>query len=224
MEEWRDVVGYEGYYQVSNIGKVRSLDRVVERSDGVRQRRRARIFPERCNPDGYVIVKLSKDGQSRSVPVHRLVYEAFVDKIPSGMEINHKDFNRKNNSVDNLEAVTHVENIQKTVDAGRNFTAMVDVSGKNNPNYGNRKLSKRYAEDKALSLEKQSRPGARNGRARGIEISGNGEVVSFGCLREGAKHIVERDFKLSHVDYVANKLSVAATSGRPYKGYVVRFL
>lgn len=103
MEEWKDVVGYEGLYEVSDTGKVRSTRRQGA-AGGLKK------FVE--NQDGYLRVKLCKGGMDRRFMVHRLVYEAFVGEVGEGLEINHIDENKKNNNRDNLEAVSHIQNVR----------------------------------------------------------------------------------------------------------------
>ena len=101
-EEWKDIVGFEGYYMVSNLGRVKSLERTVRNGRGYR------IVPEKIiNPyasgDGYLQVKLWKDGKVEQPLVHRLVATAFLENTEGYKEINHKDENKQNNCVDNLE-------------------------------------------------------------------------------------------------------------------------
>lgn len=109
-EVWKDVKGYEGLYQVSSEGRVVSNKRPGT-SGGMKK------LTE--NQDGYLRVKLCKDSDNRRYMVHRLVYEAFVGPIPDGLEINHIDENKKNNSIQNLEAVSHLENINHGTGAKR---------------------------------------------------------------------------------------------------------
>jgi len=106
MEIWKDIVGYEGYYQVSNLGRVKSLDRVITNKMGVM--RNFKGFVKKLTPDGrgYLVVTLSRDGKDTRCIVHRLVAEAFIpnkEKLPF---INHKDEIKDNNHVDNLEWCT----------------------------------------------------------------------------------------------------------------------
>lgn len=191
MEEWRQIEGYEGYYEVSNDGRVRGIERNVKSSKGMHVIP-SRIMSQRETEDGYRTVSLSKDGVAKKYPVHRLVYEAFCGKIPDGCEINHKDFDRANNRPENLEAVTHLQNIQYTVQAGRHFTASRDVTGQNNPNYGNRKLSQKYQSDPELSRLKQGRPGSRNGRSKPIEaLYADGLTKNFLCIKDCVDNLIE---------------------------------
>lgn len=100
MEAWRPVVGYEGEYQVSNLGRVMSLKNNVPK-----------LLRSRVNRRGYVQICLCKDNQKRYFSVHKLVLTAFVSERPPGMVINHKDGNKANNALSNLEWVTQAENI-----------------------------------------------------------------------------------------------------------------
>jgi len=103
-EVWKDIPNYEGYYQVSNLGRVKSLKRRVYAG-----RKRTRWQYERIlsnkknNGNGYVVVALNKDGISTNKYVHRLVAEIFIPNIHNLKYINHKDENKKNNCVNNLE-------------------------------------------------------------------------------------------------------------------------
>ena len=119
-EEWRDLPGFEGLYQVSNLGFVRSLDRCLLRSDGRFCTYRGRVLSTfqgtTCN---YKSVLLSKEGVPSKHMVHRLVAIVFLGLDPnSEMEVNHKDGNRHNNRASNLEVVTHQQNIDHSVATG----------------------------------------------------------------------------------------------------------
>lgn len=107
MEEWRDAVGYEGRYQVSNFGEVRSLPKFNRL--GVRQLR------QRMNRYGYMLVSLycsdsSRKQKTRPVLVHRLVAEAFIPNPEGKPWVNHIDGNPRNNHILNLEWATPSEN------------------------------------------------------------------------------------------------------------------
>ena len=110
-EIWKPVVGYEGFYEVSNIGKVRSLARIVECNDGRKRKIKDRILKGSSYSGGYSGVTLHKDGCTKSVNIHRIVAEAFVPNPLEKEEVNHKDENPSNNHASNLEWVTHKENI-----------------------------------------------------------------------------------------------------------------
>jgi hypothetical protein len=115
MEEWRDIIGYEGYYQVSNIGNVRSLDRIIPTKAGYSRLRKGR-FLSLLDCNGYVVVNLSIENRSKIHYVHRLVLSSFT--LYSKLEINHIDGDKKNNIISNLEYVTKKENQNHALDTG----------------------------------------------------------------------------------------------------------
>ena len=98
-EIWRDIKGYEGLYQVSNKGRVKSLKYGKER-----------ILRPRDNGDGYLNVVLYKNTASQSRCIHRLVAEVFIPNTQNKPQINHKDECKTNNTVENLEWATAKEN------------------------------------------------------------------------------------------------------------------
>lgn len=104
-EEWRDVIGFEGYYAVSNLGRVKSVG-------AWRQRRR--VLKPSLN-GGYLQVVMSRDGVDTTRKVHGLVAAAFLGACPAGKEPNHIDRCRSNNRVCNLEYLTHQENILHSI-------------------------------------------------------------------------------------------------------------
>ncbi len=109
MELWKDIRGYEGY-QVSNYGRVRSLERWRDNGAGG-YIQKVRILKLGKTKYGYLKVGLCKDGKHKWFRVHRLVWEAFNGEIPDGYEINHIDENTGNNCLSNLSAVSHKDNI-----------------------------------------------------------------------------------------------------------------
>lgn len=115
IEEWRPVKEYEGYYEVSNLGNIRSVSRVELQPIGRHEQswtrtRQGRDKAVRINNLGYVQVILYKDGKGTGKLVHRLVAESFVENPLSNKEVNHKDGVRDNNIYMNLEWVTRSEN------------------------------------------------------------------------------------------------------------------
>lgn len=102
LEVWKDIAGYEGLYQVSNLGNVRSIKRLEK------------VLKPQARKHGYLSVCLYGRGGNhrnfRQFSVHRLVAEAFIPNPRGATEVNHIDENKQNNAVDNLEWVTHQEN------------------------------------------------------------------------------------------------------------------
>lgn len=105
-EYWADIVGYEGMYQISNLGNVKSLERLSPQGHLVSER----IMRQYKNNSGYKIVDLTKNGTRKHWLVHRLVAEAFVENPNGYNEVDHIDTNKDNNSADNLRWCTHSQN------------------------------------------------------------------------------------------------------------------
>lgn len=119
-EVWMSVIGYEPFYQVSNLGNIRSLPRKVCDSAGREYIRKERFVKQFECHKGYLRVALTgTDGKQKRLYVHRLVASAFIG-FSEFKQVNHIDFNRKNNIVTNLEWVTCKENISHSVINGRN--------------------------------------------------------------------------------------------------------
>lgn len=109
-EIWKSVVGYEGLYGVSSLGRVRSLDRyVVGRFDG-QQFKRGRILRQGSTEAGYRFVQLARDGRYTLKLVAGLVAGAFLGPRPEGRVVAHGDGNNSNNVLGNLRYATHAEN------------------------------------------------------------------------------------------------------------------
>lgn len=110
MEEWRDIRGYEGFYQVSNFGRVRSIDRVVKCRD-FEMTRKGVVLKDAPMTGGYRCVALQKDGKRKTFYVHRLVADAFVPNPNKLNECDHINRNPSDNRSVNLRWCTHEENV-----------------------------------------------------------------------------------------------------------------
>lgn len=129
IEIWKDIPGYETLYQVSNFGNVKSLNYRGLEKEG--------ILKSRKNGCGYMFVGLSKDGKEKNFRVHRLVAFAFIPNPKNLPCVNHKDENKENNTVDNLEWCTHEYNMNYGTRNERASKSMRGkLLGKNNPMYG----------------------------------------------------------------------------------------
>lgn len=125
-ELWKALSGYEGYYEVSNKGNVRSVDREVVGSDNKRYFYRGRLLKQHPDRVGYMRVALTKDKRTSWRSVHRLVAQAFVPNPSNLPEINHKDENKSNNSADNLEWCDRNYNVRYGLYAEKMSSAMTN--------------------------------------------------------------------------------------------------
>ncbi|MCI0374689.1 NUMOD4 domain-containing protein [Lacticaseibacillus paracasei] len=162
-EVWKDVEGFEGLYQVSNMGRVRSLDRKDEIGRTVNER----VLAGWYDNHGYRVVTLHRDGNTKKWRVHRLVAIAFLDNPDNLPEINHKDEDKANNVVSNLEW----------------------CSSEYNANYGTR--NERMAKAKERPIYVVSGSGHRyffNSTKKASELLGLNQSNVSKCLRGKVKH------------------------------------
>ena len=131
-EIWKDVCGFEGLYQVSNLGKVRSLDRLVNSGIGIGLRK-GRVLKPQMTIRGYLQVGLNKDGKQKLFSVHRLVWTAFNGKRPEGMQVNHIDEDKTNNRLDNLNLMTPKENTNWGTGNERRAKSMINHKSLSKP-------------------------------------------------------------------------------------------
>lgn len=129
QEIWKDIKGYEGRYQVSNLGNIMSL----------KKNKILKVFPD---GDGYLLASLY-DGKKKTFRVHRIVATHFIENILNKEQINHKDCNKQNNSVSNLEWVTRRENTEHAVNNGLYNNGLNNLDIKDNPR--NSKITKKQA-------------------------------------------------------------------------------
>lgn len=116
-EIWKDIKGYEGLYQVSSLGRVKSMGRLVCRPGKLPHFKRPVIL-RGVNRSGYFYVHLSRGGVTWQCAIHRLVAAAFLTHLPDRNEVNHKDGNKRNNVIDNLEWCNRSENITHAIRMG----------------------------------------------------------------------------------------------------------
>lgn len=164
--------------------------------------------------DGYHYIYI----KGSSISVHRLVALAFIenDDPAHRNEVNHKDFNRINNHYTNLEWMTHEENIKYSHEHGR----YKKKYGKDNPNYGNTKLSEFYKEHPDIALEKQSRPATQNGRSTSIKVFKDGVFYKeFDYIGECAKYLHEKHGFSANAETVRCGIRRSIDKNRPYKGF-----
>ena len=106
MEIWKDIEGYEGRYQISNLGRVKSLSRTIDVGGKFKRFQPERILKPSKGVKGYLLVELYKNNCSKMKRVHRLVAESFIPNPKKLLSVNHIDENKENNTMENLEWCT----------------------------------------------------------------------------------------------------------------------
>lgn len=101
MELWKPIIGYEGLYEISNLGNVKSLKKGFKKE---------KILKNRCDESEYVRVDLRLNGKSKTIRTHRLVATHFIPNIYNKPQVNHINGNKSDNRVENLEWVSSIEN------------------------------------------------------------------------------------------------------------------
>ncbi len=197
-EVWKDIKGFEGYYQISNYGRVKSLSRPVYLvGSGIFHRfKKETIKKPKIDKDGYECVTLSVNGYDKTFAIHRLVALHFLT-VPDDYlekEINHKDYNRRNNYYENLEWVTHKDNVQYSSEQGRYCCEGVK-------NSRSRKIV--------------------------IEKSNEDEnfYMKFDSITECAKWMIDNNIcKATSILGALNCITKSIKLNRPYFGYTIKYL
>ncbi len=124
-EIWKPVLRREGEYEVSNLGRVRSLDRCIECVNGSRRKVKGKLLkPSLATGDFYYRVS---QGRNEAIRLHVLVAEAFLGPRPSGLEVRHKNGDRHDSRASNLSYGTHLENMRDAVRHGTSYCVQPEV-------------------------------------------------------------------------------------------------
>lgn len=182
MEEWRDIVGFEGLYSVSNSGVVRSIRRVVPRKDvgnGTYRTVSERVLKTHLTKDGYERVCLYKNGVSSMHLIHKLVLSSFNGFDPSRNCIDHINGIRTDNRIDNLRWVTVQENQMNPITRRR---LSIAKKGENHHYYG-----KKFTKEHAAKIGEANKNGKCSKPVVGI--SKDGKIVEFPSMAEACRSI-----------------------------------
>lgn len=178
---------------------------------------------QRLNDDGYLQITVGKTGNRSQYRVHRMVAEAFIPNPNNLPEVNHKDYNRTNNNVDNLEWCTHIDNIAHSAGTGH-----YSHFGEDNPNYGNDTLRKKYADNKELSKIKNGRPGIKNGRCKKVKLINidTSEEIVFDYIRQASLYLMSNGFvRATKIDSVSNRIVLCIQNNTiTYKRFKAQFV
>ncbi|MFV0976959.1 NUMOD4 motif-containing HNH endonuclease [Bacillus paranthracis] len=117
-ELWKPVSGYEGIYEVSSLGRVRSLDRIVVDYRGIKKKVRGKILSPGLTNKGYCIVSLNAVDKRHTLTVHRLVANAFIPNLDNKPQVNHINGIKTDNRICNLEWLTNEENMKHAINNG----------------------------------------------------------------------------------------------------------
>ena len=191
-EQWKDIDGFLGYYQISNFGRVKSLCRKVPHPQAKCGYivRNEKIKKPKTDSDGYKVVCLQMCGNKRYVSVHRLVAEAFIPNPNKYLEINHKDYNRTNNRVDNLEWITHKDNVRYSSDIGK---------------YSVCKLGDKNGKSKSVDLYKN-----------------DNLVKSFSCIKNCSEWIKTKQNLKGSINAISGFIARRAKCNKHCYGYIAK--
>lgn len=110
QEIWKDIPNYEGYYQISSLGRVKSLERHIVYKDGRERTYPSVIISNRVGTNGMELCTLTKNNRKKNIEIHRMVSIVFIGDCPKGYDICHIDGNCLNNNINNLKYDTRSEN------------------------------------------------------------------------------------------------------------------
>lgn len=206
-EEWRSVSGYEGLYEISNCGRIKSLERKVQNTPKSFMTKKEHILVPYTNGLGYKMIVLRKDGNAKKFFLHRLVAMSFIPNEEGKKEIDHKDGNPSNNNAENLQWATRKENMNNPITRKRTSDSKKGKKASESArrSYSN-SMKKRWAEGKMKGVIteesiKKMKETKRKNRAlysgenspvakKIVQMSLNGEIINvFVSQRDAAEKL-----------------------------------
>lgn len=203
-----EIIDGKEYREVTVRGRTKLISRDGSAINPTHRNQKATIH---YNSDGYPCF-------GGGVPVHLYVARAWVDGYFEGAEVNHKDYDRSNYHADNLEWVTHIDNVRYSSDVGHYKNKI----GESNPNYGNHVLHDFYSNNPDIAKEKLGRPGKQNGRARGISIKE--KSISFETIGDCAEWLIKNGISSSTVNSIRQSIITSITNHKKYKNLTFNYI
>lgn len=202
MEEiWKDILGYEGIYQVSNLGNVKSLDRDYIAGNGSIRHISEHFLKQSETQKGYLNVYLFNNGKRRTIPVHRLVAEAFIPNPDNKPQVDHINGDKKLNVVSNLRWATNEENCRNP-----------NTIWKNHHLHTEEWKQRMSALKKGKAPSKQCLDAARKKNSKGIE-----QYDENGCLIESYDNLTEASISLGvSISAISNSIKRNGTCNGCY--------
>jgi hypothetical protein len=171
QKQWKDVVGYEGIYKISEDGELRKL-----KSDGTMGKESGKIGTQ-----GYKVTKLYAYGMKKMRSIHSMVAEAFIGQCPKGKEINHIDANKQNNHYSNFEYITKAENTNHAIKMGLRWVPKGSKC--------KQALLSEEAVLEILNVVKSSRPRRYGGRSLAIKFGVTERTIRSIVSGQNWKHV-----------------------------------
>lgn len=167
QENWVDIHGYEGCYQVSDLGRVKSLKRMVVHNGIISYLPERILSPWSGTTSAYWCIRLYRDGIRKKFSIHRLVAEHFLQTWDRHLEVNHKDGNRFNNTAMNLEMCSHQDNMRHAI-----------VQGLKN-DYGENNVHAKLTNAQATEIREKYGQGGITQAALGVQYGVSRQTVSM---------------------------------------------
>lgn len=181
-EIWKDIEGYEGLYQVSNLGRVKSLDRLVKTNiNNVEERLfRGKELSYDIGKNGYVYVCLFLNGKGKRKSIHRIVAEAFIPNPDNKPQVNHINTIRADNRVENLEWCTHTENMNNPLTKDK--LSNCKIGRKQSEETIEKRVSKIRGKERSVEVRKKI---AESNYKPIIQLSKDGKLIKiWGSIKE----------------------------------------